>query len=260
LAQWQSGLPIPVNDTLSITAAIASGTETIKGISFCLDGKPLKPLAAAPWTVSISGGTLALGDHLLVINTALDDKHNAVATFPLTFTVVESMPAALTPRVPAVTSVKGAQQLLQQGSVASVDLLTTPGLPPVVGGTGQQTTDPGIQFAFNDSEARTEYKSGHPVIVNDSVTVAVLPAHGSSVSQFIFAIFRDGTAVFSSNTLMPLAGAGINIQAQTDTTPGLKPGTVQLYAWGVDGNGNYSTPTIVTFSINDTQDSTKTKL
>ena len=269
LVQWHEGLPIPVQDTIQITASIAAGTESIKTMTSSLDGKPLAPVVAAPWSVTVAGGTLALGDHLLEISTSLADKHNAVAKFPVAFTVVTALPSDLVPPtavseattpVPVASSVAGSQQIFSKGSVTSQEPTAGIFFPPAVDQTRQQVADPGIMVSFADPIAASQRKAGVPVGVNGDLTVALSPGQGSAANRFVFAIYRDGEPIYTSVQTNPLAGAHIKLQSQTPTmTQGLLPGVVQLYVWGVTPSGDYTAPTIVSFSINDSDVSNQTK-
>jgi hypothetical protein len=65
----------------------------------------------------------------------------------------------------------------------------------------------------------------------------------------VFSLYRNGDLVYGSPEVLPLAGAGIKLQVQNGGTDGLLPGPAQLYVWGIDDQGNYTTPSIIDFNI-----------
>jgi hypothetical protein len=246
LVQWRVGLPIPAADTIEVDATVVSGTDNIVGLAAKLDGKSLTTVKTAPWAQVVSVSPLPLGNHKLEVTTNLSQR-DIIAILPLNFTVVQTLPAAL---IPPLTAVKGTQQVLSQGNVSSIDPTNAPIVPPVVTTTAQVSSSPGVDISFLDNNATTQRKSGFPVDVNGSLTVIPTLESGSPDKSFVFSIVRDGVVVYSSSALTPIVGTGISIQARTTDKPGLLPGVVQLYVWGVDDSGNYGIPTIVSFSIN----------
>jgi len=251
LAQWRSGLPVPSQDTIQVVAAIGSGDVAITGISAKIDGKPVAEVPGQTWTESVSATNLSLGDHVVDVTTTTN-KHGINATLPLKFTVVQSMPTSMIPPVPPVVSaVKGAQQVLNQGNVASFDPAATAIVPPVVSNSAKLNNDPGVTVVLPTDSATAELNAGQPVTVNGSMTVEVVPTQGSTDANIVFSVVRDGVVVASSSSLIPMSGAGIRLQAHSGNSTGLFPGPVKLYVWGIDQSGNYSTPAIVNFIIKD---------
>jgi hypothetical protein len=250
LTQWRTGLPIPAQDTLLVSATIGNGNLTLTGMTAKLDGKQLPAATVGTWTESVPCSSLSIGSHELDITTTLD-KRGASGKFPLKFTVVETLPKELVPsgQSPVVSSVKGTQQVFSQGSVASVDPADTKVMPPVVSNTAKMNNDPGIILVLPDDSGNTDLKAGRTVAVNGNVTVEVVPNQGSNDTNIVFAVVRDNTVVSSCSSLVPVSGAGIKLQARNNASEGLFPGAVKLYVWGVDQSGNYSTPTIASFII-----------
>lgn len=255
LVQWHTGLPIPVADSIAVTAAVV-GDASITQLDGKFDGRDLAPVISAPWTETIASPDLSLGVHSLDI-TAQIGKKGAKAVLTLNFTVVQSLPAELAP--PLITSVKGAQQLLSQGKVATLDPVAANVLPPVVGAMAQETSDPGAGISFSNGIADDECKAGQTVIVNGSLTAMITPSSGSTDKAFVYSVYRDGSNVASSSALTPLTNAKIKIQAGSDGVSGLYPGLVQLYVWGVDQSGNFSAPAVVSLDITNDDSPVLTK-
>ncbi len=246
LTQWHAGLPILTSDTIQVLASTVDTSSSITELSAKIDGKPLPVVTQPEWTENVAPNSLQPGGHVLEITASVNKRHSA--TLPLKFTSVAVLPQNLVPPPqPVVTSVKGDQQLLQQGNVANVDPSTM--IPPVVGTTGQLVGDTGVDIAFNNDTATSQRKAGESVTVNGELMAVIEDSKGSQDKSFVFMLVRDGNVIYSSKSLIPVAGAGIKLVAATDGTPGLLPGEVHLYVWGVDSTGNYSAPAVVDFNI-----------
>jgi len=257
LAQWHQGLPIPEQDSIDVVPTVSTGADALKGVSVKLDGKQLPSNTAL--TVHVPGNVLTIGDHELDIAVKLTKRYDT-ANLVLKLSVVSSLPADLVPpSAPVISSVKGAQQVLSAGKVAFVDPTGETIVPPLVGSMAKQVGTPGVAVAFADANAQTQLQTNQTVDVVGELDATVAAEAESPDTSFVFSIVRDGSVVYSCSKQLTIAGSDIHLVAHTDDTPGLYPGIVALYVWGIDGSGNYSSPTIVNLSIKDESASTITK-
>ena len=79
------------------------------------------------------------------------------------------------------------------------------------------------------------------------------PAQGSAATKFAYALVRDGQTIMTSDTAYTVSDperiTEVKIQGRTDTTPGLRPGRVVLWVWGVDAQGSPGNPRKIQLDI-----------
>jgi len=63
---------------------------------------------------------------------------------------------------------------------------------------------------------------------------------GSTATRYAYALVRNGTVIQQSSASQELHYNAIRIQERSATLPGLGAGTVSLYVWGIDQQGNPS--------------------
>ncbi len=250
LCQWNVGLPVLEHDTIKITASPVGG-YTVTGLSTKVDGKLLHHITSSPWIDTIPANNLSLGQHSFNV-TATVNKHNSSASLPLKITIVQSLPPDLSPQVvPVLSTVKGIQQVFSQGDVSTLDPAAQTVTPPVVGSTGHENGDTGVAVSFADDNATTQRENGDPITISNDLTATIAPGTSSADKFFVFSIVRNGEALYTSASLVPLVETGIDLRAKKAGIDGFTAGPLQLYVWGVDQAGNYSAPTVVNFVVNN---------
>jgi hypothetical protein len=79
--------------------------------------------------------------------------------------------------------------------------------------------------------------------------IAVNAPAGSAAHRFIYVLVRGDQTIYQADHSVGTGLAKIRLQQRSDTQPGLFPGRVALWVWGVDDQGNYGSPVSATFDI-----------
>ncbi len=246
LSLWMNSLPIMQGDKIKLNVFAATGGADLKQIIVRLDNArlPGMPITAAPWNTVLDTTTLATGYHMVEVwAQATGDK---ATTKTLSFFVTKQLDAKYL--------VQGSQQLQANGQTTEIPLegQTTPGsdTPQAPSFLQGQPTDANaaVTITARSAASATDTTTGGAAVSDGSYTINeptlffIQKAAGSTATSFAYALVRDGVTFSASATPLPTAYQAIRIQKRTDTTPGLRSGTVTMWVWGIDAQGQPADP------------------
>jgi hypothetical protein len=140
---------------------------------------------------------------------------------------------------------------------------TTDGPPALPVALAGQPTDANarVNVLYKDASSpetapSTAVSSTDPNIsINNPTSIDIQAAPGSTATQFVYALVRGGTIIqeaqtpYALPTVTPPQHTLIRIQEATASQPGLLPGTVALWVWGVDTQGRAGDPSKVSLQL-----------
>jgi hypothetical protein len=247
---WQSGLPVVKGDHVKVDVFVSTGGGELKQVKVRLDNQLIATLDKTPWSTTIDTSTVALGYHNLEVwAQETDSKHQTFATKTMTFFVDSTAPSGSGPG--PVAAVKGEQQVLNGSSVTDVTLAgvaKSPALPTALA-TATQDSRATVSLSTTDPTAQQAIATGNPVPLSAPIVIAVNTPNGSAAHRFIYTLVRGDQTIYQADHPVGAGLARIRLQQRSDTQPGLLPGRVSLWVWGVDDQGNYGNPVSATFDI-----------
>ena len=245
LSYWTPELPIYRGDTVKIEVFVATGANDLQELKIRVDNQTVADLTKAPWTVTLSTDKLDNGLHMVEAWMRVSDHKDPFQDDTTTFFVNTPPVQTAIALPPASQMVAGKSQTLADGKVTDVPLdssaAVAPALPPALAGA---KFDPGVTANIELKDKVT----GAPVTVTaqnpltSAAVASVVPASGSDVRQFAYAIVHNGVTSVAANQLYPVASTMIRLQPKTSTTPGLLSGTSVLWVWPVTSSGSYGAP------------------
>lgn len=239
LSYWQGDLPIPQGDTMKITAFVATGGAELGNVKIRVDNAKIADLTQAPWAATLDTATLAPGYHMLEVWAQTSGDRPQASSKTLSFYVTKE----LSPEF----AVKGSQQSLQNGTLTTEnpvagDADAVPPLPDFLRGKPVDA-NARVELTAQQPQAAAALKFGSSAITIAGPTVLYARAKpGSKATQYAFVLARDGASILTATRPLALGYQRINIQKRTETTPGLRPGTVVLWVWGMDAAGHPGAP------------------
>lgn len=250
---WSQDLPIQQGDILKLNVFVATGGADLKEIKVRLDNNPVADLKASPWNTRIDTATLSTGYHMVEVWAQATGDPPQSSTKQLLFDVVKTLPG------PAQTAVKAGDQVYTGGSISPVTLPDSD-LPPILPAPllGKPTdADARVLVDYVDatqpSGTPARAAGDQPVLVSDPTLFTVQRAPSGDAVRFTYALVRNGVTILSSDTplslVSPTERTAIKIQRRTDSLPGLRPGQVSLWVWGVDSQGRPGDPVKVFLQI-----------
>ena len=237
---WKEGLPIQQGDKVKLNVFVATGGADLKEIKVRLDNAPIADITTTPWNTLIDTASLTTGSHMIEVWAQATGDPPQSSTKQLSFFVLKQL-------------VKGIQIEQTGGQPVEVtptaDANSAPLLPAFLNG---KTPDAGATVSVTSRAASQPLGSPTTAVGADPVTIAeptvfiVRTPAGSTARQYAYALVRDGQTFLTSTTAYSVADArqitAVKIQKRTDTTDGLRSGQINLWVWGVDGEGRPGDP------------------
>lgn len=251
LSYWADDMPVAKGDQVKLDVFVATGGGELQGAKVRLDNQPIATLDKSPWSTTINTDAIGAGDHFLEVwaqELEPDGKRTAYAIKTMTFTVASNLPGVGSGPVSAVA---GVQQVLSGNSVTNVPL-TGPGQPPAlpqpIAGSAADATAT-VSLAANDPTAEQALASGNVVSLSAPIVVSVHAPAGSTAHRFVYALVRGDQTIYESDQPSDINLAQIRLQQRSGTEPGLLPGRIVLWVWGVNNHGDYGTPISAIFDV-----------
>jgi hypothetical protein len=255
LSLWMNSLPIQQGDKIKLNVFAATGGADLKQIIVRLDNDKLPdmPITTAPWSTVLDTTSLTPGYHMVEVWAEASGDKPQSTTRTLTFFVTKQMDAKYL--------VQPSQEQLTNGQTTEIPIeggpnqsaaSDTPQLPSFLVG---QATDSSAAVTITARSAASNSGTGGALVTDGIVTIneptlfLVQPALNSTATQFAYALVRDGVTFNASTAPLPAAYQAIRIEKRTDTTAGLRAGTVTLWIWGIDAQGQPSEPVKTQLSI-----------
>lgn len=250
---WTQDMPVAVGDHVKLDIFVATGGGELQQAKVRLDNKLIATLNSFPWNTQIDTSAIGAGGHFLEVwaqELEPDGKRTAYAIKTITFTVQSSLPDSAANSTP-VTAVKGEQQVLTGSMVADIPL-TGPGAPPALPqalATGAANSTATVSLSANDPAASQALSSGNVVSLSSPIVISVRATPGSTANRFVYALVRGDQTIYAADHATDLNLAEIRLQQRSDAQPGLLPGRVVLWVWGVDDHGDYGAPVSAIFDV-----------
>lgn len=250
---WSADMPVAVGDQVKLDIFVSTGGGELQQAKVRLDNKLIATLDDFPWSTDLDTNSIGAGDHFLEVwaqELEPDGKRTAYAIKTMTFAVQSALPGAPAGSG-AITAVKGEQQVLTGNTVADIPLSgpgAPPALPQALAANAPDTTAT-VSLTANDPAASQALASGNVVSLSSPIIVSVRAPAGSSAGRFIYALVRGDQTIYVADHATDLNLADIRLQQRSDTQPGLLPGRVTLWVWGVDDRGDYGTPVSAMFDV-----------
>lgn len=245
LSLWTTDRPIPQGDKIKLNVFAATGGGELKEIKVRLDNTLIADITKAPWHTTLDTGKLSLGFHMIEVWAVATGDNPQSATQTLSFKVD---PAVLVKGMLQSQGPNGQpiENLLPESGTASDTFSDAP--PQMPDYLKNQTEDPEATVMVTARSAASSEQAGGtaisdaPVTVNEPTLFIVQPAQGSTATRYAYALVRDGVTVSASPQVLRTAYDRIRIERRNDTQAGLRPGKVTMWIWGIDKQGNYSSP------------------
>jgi len=123
-----------------------------------------------------------------------------------------------------------------------------PSVPQVIA-AGSSDPSASVRLDAADPSEQQSIDAGQSVSVSSPVEITVTSTAGGNAHGFVFDLVRDGQVVYQADRVADIGSARIRLQPRTASQPGLLPGIVTLWVWGVDSSGGYSAPISATFDV-----------
>ena len=246
---WKEGLPIQQGDKVKLNVFVATGGADLKEIKVKLDNNPLADRTSSPWNTVIDTSTLSAGTHMVDVWAQASGDPPQASEKQLSFFVIKQL-------------VKGDLTTHSGGGTIEttppVNADVPPTLPAYLAG---KTIDANATVAVRARAASLPVTSSSIPVGDSTVMVSepeiflASPAKGSTATKFAYGLVRDGQTILTSDAAYnmddPTRITEIKIQGRTDISPGLRPGLVALWVWGVDAQGNPGNPRKIQLQIPD---------
>jgi hypothetical protein len=243
LSYWTTDLPILQGDKIKLNVFVATGGGEINNIKVRLDNAKIADISGAPWDTIIDTANLASGYHFVEVWAKGSGDKPQTTTKTWSFYVTRALPARYL--------VKGMQQVRQAGSTSSTSMenrsetdgdATMPDNLPDYLKNAQSDPQATITLFARQPDAEAALTSGGTVLVSQGIVFVVSAQPDGIAKSFAYAISRNGRSIASSQHPLSFKYERIRIQARTETTPGLRPGIVTLWVWGINGTGQVGIP------------------
>ena len=252
---WTEGLPIQQGDTFTLDLFAATGPSELGTFKVRLDMTKIADLTSAPWNTVIDTSRLSPGYHMIELWAQTAGDRPQASTKTLSFYVTKDLPPQYL--------VKGIQQELQGGQQTTVtpggpatgDPNAPPSAPQFLAG---QPTDASAQVSLvcgPSSAQLAPIPGGGPLTISGPTYLAAQAAPGSTATHFAYVLARGGQTINSAAQPLGLAGTQsprmdlIKLQKRTDSEPGLRPGLLTVWLWGIDAEGHPSAPAKIQISV-----------
>ncbi len=237
---WNGTQLIPQGDKIRLNVFVSTGGASLAEIRVRLDNTLIADVKSGPWSAVVDTATLTSGHHMFDVWAQATGDPPLDSSTQLLFVVGD----------PA-TGVKDSPPTLGSTDPPAPD--APPALPAAQSGL---PTNPNakVQVSYKDASL-ADAAPGTPVTaasgdipVASPTVIDVHSAPGSAATQFLYALVRDGQVIQEAATPYALPSVTqsqhtlIRIQERTDTQPGLRPGSVALWVWGVDAQGRPGNP------------------
>lgn len=248
LSLWTESLPVLQGDKVKLNVFAATGGSELKEIKIRLDNTKIADVTSAPWHTVLDTATLQPGYHMVEVWALASGDKPQSATKTLQFFVTKQLQPALVP----TTEVKGIQQQRTNGATTETNLSDTPQPPDFLKG---QTPDPAATVTISARSAASSADTGGtpvmdaPVTINEPTLFIIQPATGSTATKYAYALVRDGMTFASSDKPLSTSYDRVRIEQRTDTEPGLRSGTVTMWVWGINAQGQPSEPVKTVLNI-----------
>jgi hypothetical protein len=246
LTYWKESLPILRGDKVKLDIYAVTGPSDLAEGKVRLDNVKIADLTAAPWSTAIDTTDLKAGYHLVEIWVRTGGSHPQSDTATVNFYVTDEMPAKY--------AVKGTQQLLTGGAVTTIkgadaDSDSLPDPPAYIKDQPQDDQAAVIvRSTVPDADAALLRGDGS-IEVKQPTTIYVDSKAGGTAVRYTYALSRGGKTIASPPAAVRLHINRVRIQGRTDTTPGLRPGPVTMWIWGIDKDGHPSAPVKVKLTV-----------
>ena len=124
-----------------------------------------------------------------------------------------------------------------------------PGIPAISSAPGSPSADIMLRSTDKQVDRLLTANPAYRPLITTPTTFYVEKKLPSAAFKYVYAITRGPQIVVTSEKPLSLENAQIKIQRRTDTLPGLRSGTVQLWVWGIDSQGRVSPPLARTLII-----------
>ena len=249
---WHEGLPIQQGDKIKVNSFVATGGADLQEIRVTLDNTQIADPKSSPWSAVVDTSQLSVGTHMLQVWAQASGDPPQSADKSLSFLVDKNLPPEFL--------VKGIQDIQAGGQQTEItpapDPDSAPLLPAPVAGKAIDSAaavSVGTRVASLPAGSATEPVGTEPVMIQEPIVFTVHPSAGSDATQYIYALVRDGQTILAPATtysmIQPKESTVIKIQKRTDSTSGLRAGSVMLWVWGVDAEGRPGNPEKVQLQI-----------
>lgn len=245
---WRPGLPISQSSVIKLNAFVTTGGADLARVIVRLDNTRIATLTSSPWSANLNAATLSPGNHMVEVwaQAAGDPKQTNTTTLSFYVANFPSTIAQGQDATPPQFSVMGSVESLNPGQNPAYKLSESDDLsnsaPDFLAGkpldvsamVELHSTNSDVDNAFGDHRGAVTLSS--PVVLFCS-----RPA-GSTAVTYAYSITRDGETIVAPTAPLSLQYTRIRIEPRTADRPGLRPGNVTLWIWGINSDGQPSGP------------------
>jgi hypothetical protein len=242
---WDESLPVQRGDKVKLDIFAVTGPSELAEAKVRLDNVKIADLTAVPWNTTIDTTSLKAGYHLVEVWVQTTGPHPQTSTALQNFLVADEIPAKY--------AVKGTQQILTNNTVTTIKPPDTDSdampEPPAYIKDLPMSDQASVIVRSTVPEADAALLRGDSVDVKQPTTIYIDAKPGGAATRYTYALSRGGKTIASPPAPVKLHINRVRIQGRTDTTPGLRPGPVTMWVWGIDKEGHPSAPVKVKLTV-----------
>jgi hypothetical protein len=248
---WKEGLPIVSGDKVTVQVFIATGPGQLETVRVKLDGKVIGQQLSSPWSTVVDSSSLSLGYHLIEVWAQDRSARVASATKSLSFFECSLQQYADTflPVTKSDSQQIPVAQMSIQGTVDPSDPMPSDSSVPSFIGNSQLDNRALVSVSLQEDAVHRLLRNADHVTLPSKSTLTVSRTVQSTATDFYYALVRDSRLTYTSPQPLDLSLYHVELQAKTQTLPGLLPGTAQLIVWGIDAEGKHGPPVTIEIDV-----------
>ncbi len=229
LAYWTPDLPVSRGSRMNLTVFVTTGGGELKKIVVRLDNAAIATLVSAPWVTTIDTTALKSGYHMVEVWAQETGSPARSNTKTMTFYVSDDSP-------PQAAATNAAD--IPPSSMQSVSDANDSASPPSFLSGVAEDTSAAVAIHCSDADIDRQIAAGNsPVTLSSPSTFSFALPPGGTAVKFAYRLVRDGQTIAVASSPLSLRYDRVRIQGRTDQQPGLRPGSVTLWIWGIDKAG-----------------------